>query len=350
MRKFTKAIHDATSELLAKFDDFYAIGLGMTYPNGADGTMGELAKLYPGRILDTPVSESAVTGLALGASLDGKKMLVHHGRVEFALFAADQIFTQAAKWNYMYGGDYAPSITFRIAIGHQWGNGPQHTGSFIPLFANTPGLKVVMPSTPNMAHGLLLAAVQDPNPVVFLEPRWLYNIQQEPDTSKSPSDFRSQVSRKGCHVTLVSYGEGVLECLKAAKQFSEIDIELEVIDLVSINPIHTDNVFESVNKTGNLIVVDPYGGPCSVGAEVIARIAQSDKIQLKNPPIQLSPPHVPVPTSPSLTDAYYLTQNDIIAAVNRITSSALPLQELTFEDLNLAPKSELGGNCEIQKF
>jgi pyruvate dehydrogenase E1 component beta subunit len=350
MHKFTDSIYLATSYLMHSFDDLAIFGLGVSYPNGADGTMGQLGAEFPNRVLDTPASESTVTGLAVGAAISGKRTLVHHGRVEFALFAADQIVTQAANWNYMFGGNSPVPVTFRIAIGRQWGNGPQHTGSHIPLFSSTPGLKVVCPSSPKNAYYLLLAAVQDKNPVVFLEPRWLYQMEQEfeptPGTNFTPS---SQIAINGDDITLVSFGEGVLECALARRELSKIGISAEVIDLLSISPLDHGTVLSSVKKTRNLIVVDPYSRTSGIGTEIVWRITQEEGLDLKSSIVLLTPPFTPVPTANSLTEVYYapVRAQNIISESAKMLGRKYQIQKESFEDLHLAPKIQIGENWEI---
>ena len=225
------------------------IGLGVSYKNGADGTMGNLKELFPNRVFDTPVSEATTTGAAIGSALTGMRPIIHHGRVEFALFAADQIITQASKWNYMFGGDYKVPIVFRIAIGRQWGNGPQHTQALYSLFGNVIGLKVVIPSSPKMAKGLLISAMLDDNPVIFLEPRWLYQIKEDVDESYFSIPLNeSRIVKFGTDITIVSYGDGLIDSLKASVLLEEFGISAEVIDLVSINPIDYNQILQSVKK------------------------------------------------------------------------------------------------------
>ena len=157
--KYTEALKEATDQMMEIDRDIFVIGLGVSYKNGADGTTSGLKLKYADRVFDVPVSEGAFTGMAVGAAINGLKPIVHHGRVEFGFYATDQIFTQAARWNYMFGGNNNVPIVFRIAVGRQWGNGPQHTQSPYALFGGAIGLKVVIPSTPKMAKGLLVAAL-----------------------------------------------------------------------------------------------------------------------------------------------------------------------------------------------
>jgi pyruvate/2-oxoglutarate/acetoin dehydrogenase E1 component len=338
---FTTAIHDATEKVLQDYSNSFVMGLGVTYKNGADGTMGELSGRFPNRVFDTPVSEATNTGVAIGAAMSGMRPIIHHGRVEFALFAADQIFTQAAKWNYMFGGNYPVPLVIRVAIGRQWGNGPQHTGGFLSLFGSTPGLRVVVPSSPNQAYQLMLSAVRDNNPVIFLEPRWLYGLSGEVERADAitPLD-KCRIIRSGTDVTLVSYGDGLLAAYLAAEEIFNQGINAEVIDLVSINPIDYQGVIESVKKTKRLITVDTTSSAFSVGSEIVSKVTSSRELELIAKPIQLACPDVPCPTAPSLTKNYYPTwpvvANHVLSAFNL---ERIPT-ELTFDDLNLAPKIE----------
>lgn len=314
------------------------IGLGVSYKNGADGTMGNLKELFPNRVFDTPVSEATTTGAAVGSALTGMRPIIHHGRVEFALFAADQIITQASKWNYMFGGDYKVPIVFRIAIGRQWGNGPQHTQALYSLFGNIIGLKVVIPSSPKMAKGLLISAMLDDNPVIFLEPRWLYQIKEDVDESYFSIPLNeSRIVKFGTDITIVSYGDGLIDSLKASVILAELGISAEVIDLVSINPIDYTHILKSVKKTGRLITVDTTNYSFNVGSEVIAKVCMSNLEYLKSNPISLSTPDVPCPTATSLTSIYYPTKITIANRILEEFGRGIVEQIMSFEELHLPP-------------
>ena len=350
MPKFTEAIYLATSSMMNTFSDLSIFGLGVSYPNGADGTMGLLGKEFPSRVFDTPASESTITGLAVGAAITGSRTLVHHGRVEFALFAADQIVTQAANWNYMYGGKSPVPVTFRIALGRQWGNGPQHTGSHIPLFSSTPGLKVVCPSSPKNAYKLLKWALADNNPVVFLEPRWLYQLDQEFEIFEGPSDLPCpELVMSGENITVVSYGEGVLEAVKAAQELSRNGVSCEVIDLQVLTKPNYELVTRSLQKTGRLIVIDPYSRSAGVGTEVVSEIAQLSPSGMVSQPLLLTPPFTPVPTAPPLSEAFYspVRSQNISVEIAKMLGLKFTSRVESFEELHLPPKTKLGSNWEI---
>ena len=333
--RYTEALREATQQALERDTSVFVVGLGVSYNNGADGTTAGLKNLYPERILDVPVSEDAFTGMAVGAAIHGMRPIVHHGRVEFALFAADQIFTQAAKWNYMFGGGNPVPVVFRINVGRQWGNGPQHTQALYGLFGSAIGLKVVIPSSPYMAKGLLAAAIRDNNPVVLLEPRWLFQTKEAvPEESYEVPLDRARIIREGNNITVVAYGDGLL----AAREALDIvgDVGVELIDLVSINPIDEQTIRTSLCKTGRLLTVDTTNVSFSVGSEVLARALRMS-VELRSRPGSLSCPDVPCPTSTALTEDYYPTKVSIANAISAQLGLPPVVAKLSFEELHLAP-------------
>ncbi|MHB1086963.1 MAG: alpha-ketoacid dehydrogenase subunit beta [Minisyncoccota bacterium] len=337
--KYTEALREATDQVMAEDSSVYVLGLGVTYKNGADGTTGGLKQKYPTRVFDTPVSEHAVTGMAVGSAISGMRPIVHHGRVEFSLLAADQMFTQAAKWNYMFGGNHPVPIVIRIAVGRQWGNGPQHTQSLYGMFGSVSGLKVVIPSSPRMAKGLLIAAVRDPNPVVILEPRWLYALKQHvPEGIYVENLGKAQVVQSGKDITLVSYGDGLVSAREALSIIGE-KASVELIDLVSINPVDHETVIASVSKTKRLMVVDTTHASFGIGSEIIAGAAKAGV--LSSAPVHLSCPDVPCPTSTALTEDYYPTKVIIANTILKAMGKAPIEQTLSFEELHLAPSITL---------
>lgn len=334
--KCSDAILEATDQMMASDKSIYVIGLGV--PQGAAGTTNGLKDKYPSRILETPTSEAALTGLAVGSAISGLHPIVHHDRVEFSLLAADQIFTQAAKWNYMFGGGGPVPIIFRIVVGRQWGNGPQHSQALYSLFGSVPGLKVVVPSSPKMAKGLLVAATKDKNPVVMLESRWLYGIMEDVPTGLYEIPLnKAQVIKKGTDITVVGYGDGLFAARRALELLGKDASKVELIDLVSINPIDYKTIFTSVKKTWRLIIVDTTNGAFSVGSEIIASIAKNPSIKLKDVPVAVSCPAVPCPTSPALSEFWYPTKVDIANAVLKIIKKPAINVKLSFEELHLPP-------------
>lgn len=330
--KCAEAIREATDQVMATDPSIYVIGLGA--PQGAANT---ISTLYPKRVFETPNSDAALTGLAVGSAISGLHPIVHHDRVEFSLLAADQIFTQAAKWNYMFGGGGPVPILFRIVVGRQWGNGPQHSQALYPLFGSVPGLKVVVPSSPKMAKGLLIAAMRDKNPVVMLEPRWLYGIKEKVplELYDVPLDT-ARVVQKGSGITVVGYGDGLFTARQALTLLGADAKRVELIDLVSLNPIDHATVHASLKKTKRLLTIDTNNGAFSVGSEIIAKATQK-RIVFALAPRSLAAPEVPCPTSPSLSEFWYPTKVDVANAILEMLSKPKITTKLSFEELHLAP-------------
>lgn len=338
--KYTEALKEAADQMMEGDPNVFVVGLGVSYPNGADGTTAGLKAKYPDRVFDVPVSEGAFTGMAVGAAIRGLRPVVHHGRVEFSLFAADQIFTQAAKWNYMFGGTDGVPIVFRINVGRQWGNGPQHTQALYPLFGNALGLKVVIPSTPRMAKGLLVSAIRENNPVVMLEPRWLFQTKQHvPQELYSEPLGKARIAISGTALTVVAYGDGFVAAHEALALINEA-VSVELIDLVSLNPIDYETLYASVKKTGRLLCVDTTNEAFNVGSEIIAKVVQQEGL-LREKPRTLSCPDVPCPTSTALTESYYPTKVDVANAVLDMLHEPLITHPLSFEALHLPPATTL---------
>lgn len=343
---FTDAIRDSTRQCMEADPKIFILGLGVSYQNGADGTTTGLKQQFPDRIFDTPVSEASLTGAGVGAAVSGMRPIIHHGRVEFALFAIDQIVTQAAKWNYMFGGGNPVPIVFRIAVGRQWGNGPQHTQALYSLFGAVPGLKVVIPSSPSQAKGLLTSALRDKNPVVYLESRWLYGTREDVPNGEHTADLaRARVVREGSDVTVVAYGDGVVDALKAARYLSAAGTDVEIIDLVSLQPMDYETIARSVRKTGKLLTVDTTHSCFCVGSEVISKLCQTDLASLKAAPVSITCPNVPCPTSTALTEHFYPTKIDIANGAQKLLGrSPIAAAPLSFEEFHLAPKFDFSKN------
>lgn len=331
--KYSDAIKEATEQLLESDRRVFVLGLGV--PQGAGGTTTGLHEKYPQRVLDTPTSEAALTGLAVGSAISGLRPIVHHDRVEFGLLAGDQMFTQAAKWNYMFGGGNPVPLTVRIVVGRQWGNGPQHSQALYAMYGAVRGLKVVIPSSPRMAKGLLISAVRDPNPVIVLEPRWLYQTKQDvPKKMYEEPLEKARVVRKGKDITVVAYGDGLMDSLQALALIGK-RADVELIDLVSINPVDHDTIKRSAMKTGRLLCIDTTSEAFGVGSEVIAGVAKT--CTLKQKPAVVAAPNVPCPTSTALSEYWYPTRADIANAILRALKKPPIRETLTFQELHLAP-------------
>lgn len=331
---FVEAIRLATENILSRDPTVHILGLGVSYPNGADGTLTGLAAKFPDSFHDVSCSEAAITGAALGMATSGLRPIVHHGRIEFALYAANQIITEAANWNYMFGGSYKCPMVIRVCIGRQWGNGPVHTRNVRGLFA-VPGLKVVCPSSPEAAAGLLLSAVEDDSPVVYLEHRWLYKLKGRHTPGLHYALDKAEIIRNGTDVTIVAVGDAVLEALRARRLLAVRGISAQVIDLVSIYPMDIETVQAAVKYTGVLVAVDSATPAFSCASEIIGRVSVGMNIDTA----MVTAKDTPCPTSPALSQDYYPKDTCIANAVMHILCApgSQLTGEKTFEELNLPP-------------
>lgn len=313
--RYLDALREAQAQLLATDPRTYVVGLGVPGPTGVFGTTKGLQEEFgTHRVFDMPSSENAMTGIALGTSLMGKRPIIVHMRVDFAVLSMEPLVNQAAKWHYMYGGKLKAPLTVRMIIGRGWGQGPQHSQSLQAWFAHVPGLKVVMPTTPHDAKGMLIAASRDDSPVIVLEHRWLYNIAGPvPEQPYEVPLDKAAIVRRGRDVTLAATSYMTLESLRAADLLAQIGIEAEVIDLRSVAPIDAQTLTESIGRTRHFVVSDTGQESYGVGAEVLALVAERAFSSLASAPRRVGLPHIPTPTTPALADLYYPLARDIAA-------------------------------------
>src|SRR5207249_1570511 len=302
--KFFQAINEALDLCMRSDPAVYLMGLGVPDPKGIFGTtLGLKEKYGPSRVLDMPTSENGMTGIAIGSALVGMRPIMVHQRIEFALLAIEQIVNQAAKWHYMFAGKACVPLVIRLVIGRGWGQGPQHSQSLQSWFAHVPGLKVIMPATPYDAKGLLISAIEDNNPVIFIEHRWLYGIHGSvPEGIYRVPLGQPNVLRQGRHVTIVATSYMTLEAVRAADELANEGIELEIIDVRTLNPFDETLVLESVRKTGRLIVADTGWRSVGFAAEVVCRVSEQCLNDLQQPPIRITLPDVSTPTTRALSN------------------------------------------------
>jgi len=314
---FATAINEAIHETMDKDSNVICYGLGVTDPKSVfDTTKGLENRFGSERVFDMPTSENAMTGIAIGAALNGIRPVVTHQRLDFFLLAMDQLINSASKWYYMFGCQQSVPITIRLIIGRGWGQGPTHSQNLQAWFAHMPGLKVVMPTTPEDAKGLLTASIMDPNPVVFLEHRWLHNARGiVPEGFYSKPLGKARKAREGTDITIISMSYMTIEALHAADYLAKNEVSCEVIDLLTIRPLDWDSVFESVRKTGKLLTLDTGFTTGSVAGEIVARVAMDCFESLTCKPARLAMPDFPEPTSPALTKGFYVRASNIAEKV-----------------------------------
>lgn len=313
---YAEAIREAQDICLADDDAVWLMGLGVPDPKGIFGTTVGLQERHPGRVFDMPLSENAMTGVAIGSALMGMRPILTHQRVDFAILSMEQLVNQAAKWHFMFGGRQSVPVVVRMVVGRGWGQGPQHSQSLQAWFAHVPGLRVLMPTTAYDVKGLLIAAVEDNNPVVILEHRWLYGMTGEvPEGRYSVPMGSARVMRSGADVTVVGVSYMALEALRAADLLRAEGIDIEVIDLRSVRPVDWETIMRSVEKTGRLVVADTASQSFGVAGEIVARVVEERMHVLKAAPRRVALPDVPTPSSPALSDHYYPRDVHIVAAV-----------------------------------
>jgi len=291
---------------------------------GVLGVTKGLHAKYPGRLLDTPLSESAYIGAAIGAAACGMRPVAELMFLDFMGVCFDQILNQAAKFKYMFGGKAKTPVVIRAMVGAGFRAAAQHSQMLTPVFTHVPGLKVVCPSNAYDAKGLLIQAIRDDDPVIFCEHKNLYGHEADvPEEAYAIPFGEAAVVREGKDVTIVSYGLTVHRALEAAEQLARERIEAEVIDLRTLSPIDWDTVLESVETTGRLVVVDEANPRCSIATDVAAHVVQEAFGALKAAPQMVTAPHTPVPFSPVLEDLYIPTADAITAAVSKIAPRAM---------------------------
>lgn len=320
------AIREGFVYLLERYPEVFAIGQGVWSPWYVGNTMTDLDKLFGReRIIDTPVSELACTGVALGASLFGYRPILIHPRMDFMVLGADQIVNQAAKWRHMLGGQASPALTIRAIINRGGEQGAQHSQALHAWFAHIPGLRVVMPASAQDARDLLIASVLCDDPVMYIDDRWLYERESVlPPVSEGPlMDEGPAVVREGKDVTLVGASYAAYLCEQAAEQLAGVGVSAEVIDVRVLNPLRPDAIIESVRRTGRLLVVDGGWRTAGFAAEIVALVAENvDAANLLARPVRLTLPDAPAPTSKVLEAAYYPTADSVVDAVQTMLRSS----------------------------
>lgn len=306
--------------MMSSDDSVFLMGQGVKSPWYVGNTSrGLLEKYGPERVIDTPVSENAVTGAGVGAAIAGMRPVIVHPRMDFMMYALDPIINEAANWHYMFGGKSSVPVVVWGIINRGGEQAAQHSQAIHAIFAHIPGLKVVMPSTPYDAKGLMISAIRDDNPVIYIDDRWLYGLEENvPEDVYSVPIGKGVIRKKGKDVTIVSVSYMALESHKAAKELSEMGIDVELIDLRTVKPLDTPLILKSVEKTGRLVIADGGWRTCGIGAEIAALVSEYAFKFLKAPIKRISLPDSPAPSSPVLEKAYYKTSIDIIHAVKEV--------------------------------
>lgn len=320
---YAEAIREALRQEMRADGRVVLLGEDIGVYGGAFGvTDGLLEEFGASRVRDTPISEAAITGCAIGSAMTGLRPVLEIQFMDFITLCMEQLVLQAAKVRYMFGGTAEVPMVLRTPAGAGTGAAAQHSESLESWFVHTPGLKVVAPSTPADAKGLLLAAIRDPNPVIFVEHKLLYRTRGPvPEEADALPLGTADVKREGTDVTVVATGVMVPRALAAAEKVAGEGISVEVLDPRTLRPLDTDTLVASARKTGRVVVVYEAVKTLGIGAEVAARIAESDAFyHLQAPILRLGGAESPIPYNRTLERAAIPQEEDIVAALRRVVA------------------------------
>ncbi len=305
---YRDALFEATDQALARDPRVFVMGEGVDDPAGVFGTTKGLKEKYGAeRVFDTPIAENSLTGFAAGAAMAGLRPILIHSRMDFMLLSFDQLVNHACKWSYMFGGQVRVPLVVRTISARGWGSGAQHSQCVQGMLMSVPGLKIAAPATPYDAKGLLISSIIDDSPVLFVEHRWLYKTMGDVPESLYAIPFgKGVVRRPGSDVTIVAVSYMQVEALKAAEKLEAEDrISAEVVDLRTLKPLDETLLFESLAKTGRLIVADTGNKTGGAASEIAAVVAEKAFSLLKKPIVRIGCPDAPTPASDVLEKAYY---------------------------------------------
>jgi pyruvate/2-oxoglutarate/acetoin dehydrogenase E1 component len=315
---YVDAVREATDQEMQRDPNVILFGLDVDDPKAIQGTTRGLVEKYGAeRVFGTPLSEDAMTGVAIGAALAGLRPIHVHIRMDFLMLSMNQLVNVAAKSSYMYGGRVKVPLVVRSMIGKSWGQGAQHSQGLYSFFMHVPGLKVVAPTTPYDAKGCLIAAIRDDNPVMYVEHRILhFQNGPVPEKSYSVNPGKARITCPGEDVTLVGISYMQLECLRAARYLEDAGVSAEVIDPIWLAPLDIDTIADSVRRTGRLCVVDNGWTTCGASAEIITQVMERLQGEREIRVQRLGFAPVTCPTSPPLEAEFYPDARRIAAACN----------------------------------
>ena len=321
--RYVRAINDALKEEMERDPKVFVAGEDVAIAGGSfSATRGLYEQFGKERVVDTPIAESSIVGLAIGAALTGLRPVVEIMFNDFVTCAMDQIVNQAAKIKYMFGGKPKLPLVIRMPAGAGMNAGPQHSQSLEAWFTHIPGLKVIMPSTVYDAKGLLKSAIRDDNPIIFIENKILYSLKGDvPEGDYTIPIGVGEIKREGRDVTIVATSQMVHKALKAAQTLSTEKIEAEVIDPRTLSPLDKNLIIDSVKKTGRLVIAYEAVKFCGYGAEIAAIVSEEAFRFLKAPIKRVAAPFTPIPFSKPLEQFYLPKDTDIIQAVKEVVAN-----------------------------
>ena len=333
IKSFRESINEAIRLEMKKDENVILMGEDVAGGAGTNGeqdawggplgvTKGLLAEFGRNRIIDTPITETAMLGMASGAALTGLRPIAELMFIDFMGVCFDQILNQTAKFRYMFGGKAVTPITIRSMYGGGLRAASQHSQCLYPIFTHVPGLKVVIPSCPYDAKGLLIQSIRDNDPVIFLEHKNMYDVTQEvPDESYTVPFGEANFTREGKDITFIGMGATVSLCNNVSDKLKKDNISSTVLDLRTLSPLDEDSILEASEETGRIVIVDESNPRCNIATDISALICEKSFSYLKGPIKMVSPPHTPVPFSATLEDLYLPSEDNIIKAARELLSS-----------------------------
>jgi acetoin:2,6-dichlorophenolindophenol oxidoreductase subunit beta len=346
LTRYVTAIAEACAQEMERDEKVFVFGLDVDDHKAIQGsTAGLLEKFGPDRLFGTPLSEDAMTGVAIGAAIAGYRPVHVHIRMDFLLLTMNQLINMAAKSHYMYNGQVKVPLVVRTLVGRSWGQGAQHSQALHSMFMHVPGLKVVAPSNAYDAKGTLISAIRDNSPVIYMEHRLLCNQESfVPEESYTVPLGKGRVMREGADITIVGVSHMVIESLRAAKLLDKVGINAEVIDPISLRPLDIDLIINSLKKTGRLLIVDNAWLMCGMAGEIMAQVMEHLPQGLNGKPVSMARmgfADTPCPTTRSLEDLYYPNARTIaqkaLKLIDPSSSEKLP------EDKGLTEVDEFKG-------
>jgi pyruvate dehydrogenase E1 component beta subunit len=318
--QFREAVQQAMSEEMRKDESIYLMGEEVAEYNGAyKASKGMLDEFGPDRVIDTPIAELGFSGIGVGSAMNGNRPIIEFMTFNFSLVGIDQIINNAAKMRQMSGGQFNIPIVFRGPTASAGQLGATHSQAFESWYANCPGLKVIVPSNPYDAKGLLKAAIRDDDPVIFMESEQMYGDKGEvPEEEYVIEIGKADIKREGSDVTIVSFGKIIKEAYKAADKLAEDDISCEIIDLRTIRPMDHEAIIESVKKTNRLVILEeawPFG---NISTEITYQVQSKAFDYLDAPVVKINTADTPAPYSPVLLKEWLPNSDDVIKAVKQV--------------------------------
>ncbi len=318
--QFREAICEAMSEEMRRDESIYLMGEEVAEYNGAyKASKGMLDEFGPDRVIDTPISELGFAGVGVGSAMNGNRPIIEFMTFNFSLVGIDQIINNAAKMRQMSGGQFNIPIVFRGPTASAGQLGATHSQAFENWFANTPGLKVVVPSNPKDAKGLLKSAIRDDDPVIFMESEQMYGDKGEvPEGEFTIPLGVAEIKREGSDVTIVSFGKIIKEAYKAADELAKENISCEVIDLRTVRPLDLDAIFTSVKKTNRLVILEEAWPLANIASEITYQVQSNIFDYLDAPIVKINTADTPTPYSPVLFEEWLPNSKDVIKAVKKV--------------------------------